>query len=98
MLSNLRIWHPCLVTLSKKNHIQSIEAVQRRFTPFCFSYQAANSPSYPDRLAILNLPPLYNRMVYLSISLIFSMIFFLNLLLGGHIILLLLMNLQEQIV
>ena len=54
--------------LIKKNHIQSIEAVQRRFTRFYFSYQEANTLSYHERLAILNLPPLYNRMVYLSIS------------------------------
>ena len=47
------VWLP-----HQKNHIQSIEAVQRRFTRFCFSYQEANSLSYHERLAILNLPPL----------------------------------------
>ena len=45
--SDLRLWHPCLVTPSK-NLIQSIEAVQRRFTRFCFSYQEANSLSYHE--------------------------------------------------
>ena len=57
------VWLP-----HQKNHIESIEAVQRRFTRFCFSNQEANSLFYHERLAILNLPPLYTRMVYLSIS------------------------------
>ena len=52
----------------QKNNIQSIEAVQRRFTRFCFSFQETNSLSYHEQLAILSLSPLYNRVVYLSFS------------------------------
>ena len=58
--------------LIKRNHVQSIEAVQRRFTWFCFSYQEANSPCYHELLVILNFPPLYNRMVYLSIYVVIN--------------------------
>ena len=52
----------------QKNHIRAIEAVQRRFTRFCFPYEVANSLSYTERLSRLNMPPLYNRLVYLSMS------------------------------
>ena len=59
------VWLP-----HQKNHIAAIEAVQRRFTRFCFSFDRANSLSYHERLIILKMPPLYNRMIYLSICLV----------------------------
>ena len=64
------VWLP-----HQKNHILSLEAVQRRFTRFCFPYDQANSLSYSERLHSSDLPPLYNRLVYLSTAFVVKSLF-----------------------
>ena len=56
------------VWLPHEKHIQSIEAVKRRFTPFCFSYQEANSLSYHMNDWLFE--TCHHCMVYLSVSLV----------------------------
>ena len=53
---------------TQKNHIECLESVQRRFTRSCFPFNVSNSLSYEQRLSILHLPPLYNRLVFLTVS------------------------------
>ena len=57
------VWLP-----HQKNHIQCLETVQRRFTKSCLPYNIATLLSYEERLKKINLPPLYNRLIYLSVS------------------------------
>ena len=42
---------------------------------FCFSYNDASNLTYAERLAILNISPLYNRLIYLSASFIIKCLF-----------------------
>ena len=64
------VWLP-----HQKNHIQCLEAIQRRFTKSCFHYNVAISLSYEQRLSKLHLPPLYNRLAYLSASFVIKCLF-----------------------
>ena len=64
------VWLP-----HQKNHIQSIETIQRRFTKSCFPFNIASSLSYEQRLSKLNLSPLYNRLLYLSISFVINCLY-----------------------
>ena len=57
------------------SHIECLESVQRRFTRSCFPFNVSNSLSYEQRLSILHLPPLYNRLVFLTVSFIIKCLY-----------------------
>ena len=57
------VWLP-----HQKNHIECLESVHRRFTRSCFPFNVSNSLSYEQRLSILHLPPLYNRLYPLLLN------------------------------
>ena len=64
------VWLP-----HQKNHIECLESVQWRFTRSCFPFNVSNSLSYEQRLSILHLPPLYNRLVFLTVSFIIKCLY-----------------------